>query len=53
MSHIEGALCLETKRSQTDEDRLREEFRWQLLLVAGFSGEEMDGLDLSMGDEEF
>jgi hypothetical protein len=44
---------LETRRSQTDEDRLREEFRRQLLLVAGFSGEEMDGLDLSMGDEEF
>jgi hypothetical protein len=44
---------LETRRSQTDEDRLREDFRRQLLLVAGFSGEEMDGLDLSMGDEEF
>ncbi|MHA1410000.1 MAG: site-specific integrase [Candidatus Odinarchaeia archaeon] len=44
---------LETRRSQTDEDRLREDFRKQLLLVAGFSGEEMEGLDLSMGDEEF
>jgi integrase len=44
---------LETRRSQTDEDRLREDFRRQLLLVAGFSGEEMEGLDLSMGDEEF
>jgi len=44
---------LETRRSHTDEDRLREDFRRQLLLVAGFSGEEMEGLDLSMGDEEF
>jgi len=44
---------LETRKSQTDEDRLREDFRRQLLLVAGFSGEEMEGLDISMGDEEF
>ena len=44
---------LETRRSHTDEDRLRVDFRRQLLLVAGFSGEEMEGLDLAMGDDEF
>ena len=44
---------LETRKAGTDEDRLREEFRRQLLLVAGFSGEEIDELDLVMGDEEF
>jgi len=44
---------LETRKTGTDEDRLREEFRRQLLLVAGFSGEEIDELDPSMGDEQF
>jgi len=44
---------LETRRAGTDEDRLREDFRRQLLLVAGYSGEEIDGLDPSMGDEQF
>ncbi len=44
---------LETKRSHMDEDRLREDFRRQLLLVAGFNSEEMDTLNLSISDEEF
>ena len=39
------------RESYPDEDRLREDFRRQLLLLAGFSGEEMDGLDFSMGDK--
>ena len=44
---------LETRKAGADEDRLREAFRRQLLLVAGVSGEEIDELDPSMGDEKF
>jgi len=43
-----------TEREETSEEKLRESFRKQLLLVAGFSQEEMGKVDLSsMGDEEF
>ena len=52
-SYLRSLEYLETRKAGTDEDRLREEFRRQLLLVAGFSGEEIDGLDPSMGDEQF
>jgi hypothetical protein len=42
-----------TGRDETSEERLRESFRKQLLLVAGFSSEEMETLDPSMDDEAF
>jgi hypothetical protein len=44
---------LETGRQGVSEDRLRDALRRQLLLVAGFSGDEIDELDLSMDDSEF
>ena len=52
-SYRKSLEYLEIRKIGTDEDRLREEFRRQLLLVAGYSGEEIDGLDPSMGDETF
>lgn len=42
-----------TGRDDTSEERLRESFRKQLLLVAGFSPEEVESLDPSMDDEVF
>jgi hypothetical protein len=45
---------LQTEKTlETSEEKLRYSFRKQLLLVAGFDGEEIDGMDLSMDDEEF
>jgi hypothetical protein len=44
---------LETRRVETSEGKLKDAMRRQLLLVAGFSGEEIDDLDTSMDDEEF
>lgn len=44
---------LQTTAGSTGEDALRESFRRQLLLVAGFSSEEVEGLDPSMDDEAF
>jgi hypothetical protein len=42
-----------TEREETSEEKLRESFRKQLLLVAGFKQEELDKIDLpSMSDEE-
>ena len=42
-----------TEREETSEEKLRESFRKQLLLVAGFKQEEVDQIDLpSMSDEE-
>lgn len=38
---------------ETSEETLKETFREQLLLVAGFSPEEVEGLDLSMDDKTF
>ncbi len=40
-------------RAQLGEDKLKEAMRRQLLLVAGFSGDEIDNLDTIMSDEEF
>jgi len=41
-------------RSESDsEERLRDSFRKQLLLVAGFKVEEIDEMDLSMDDAAF
>jgi len=45
---------LQTGRSESDsEERLRDSFRKQLLLVAGFKAEEIDEMDLSMDDSSF
>jgi hypothetical protein len=45
---------LETGRSGSDsEERLRDSFRRQMLLVAGFSPEEVEGMDLGMDDASF
>jgi hypothetical protein len=44
---------LETRKPEVSEDKLRNALRRQLLLVAGFSGEEIDALDFDMSDEEF
>lgn len=45
---------LQTSRPVTlEEEKLREAFRKQLLLVAGFSEKEVDGIDVSMADEDF
>jgi hypothetical protein len=45
---------LQTVKSESDgEERLRDSFRKQLLVVAGFKAEEIDGLDLSMDDASF
>jgi len=45
---------LQTGKSESDsEERLRDSFRKQLLLVAGFKPEEIDEMDLSMDDTSF
>jgi hypothetical protein len=44
---------LETKQQIEGEDRLQNALRRQLLLVAGFSGDEIDEMDLTMEDSEF
>jgi integrase len=44
---------LQTREKDTSEDKLKESFRKQLLLVAGFSVEEVEELDPSMDDETF
>jgi hypothetical protein len=45
---------LQTGRSESDsEERLRDSFRKQLLLVAGFTPEEIERMDPSMDDAEF
>jgi hypothetical protein len=44
---------LETVRVEIAEDKLQNALRRQLLLVAGFSGDEIDRLDPSMSDEAF
>jgi hypothetical protein len=44
---------LQTTTGSIGEDTLRASFRKQLLLVAGFSAEEVEELDTSMDDEAF
>ena len=44
---------LQTIAGGAGEDALRESFRKQLLLVSGFTSDEVEELDLSMGDEVF
>ena len=49
-----GQEYLQTSRSDSDsEERLKDSFRKQLLLVAGFKEEEIDTMDLSMNDASF
>jgi hypothetical protein len=52
-SYRKSLEYLETRKSETSEDRMKEEIKKQFLLMAGFNGEEIDELDLSMDDEEF
>jgi len=44
---------IETTRVEVAEDKLQNALRRQLLLVAGFDGDEIDEMDLGMSDEEF
>jgi len=44
---------LETSTQHTNEDRIREEFRNQLLLVAGYTSEEIESMDMNLDDEDF
>ncbi len=44
---------LETTKTEISEDRLQNALRRQLLLVAGFDGDEIDDMDLGMEDKEF
>ncbi|MBT3283857.1 site-specific integrase [Candidatus Bathyarchaeota archaeon] len=44
---------LETTKTAVSEDRLQNALRRQLLLVAGFDGDEIDDMDLGMDDKEF
>jgi hypothetical protein len=44
---------LETTKVEASEDKLQNALRHQLLLVAGFEGNEIDNLDLGMSDEQF
>ncbi len=52
-SYRRSLVYLETNSSEVGEDKLQNALRRQLLLVAGFSGDEIDGLDPGMSDEEF
>ena len=52
-SYRKSLEYLETTKVEVSEDRLQNALRRQLLLVAGFDGDEIDELDLGMGDEEF
>lgn len=52
--YLKGMGHLTVLGEQAGEERVREEFRRQLLLVAGFKPEEISKMDLlSIGDEEF
>jgi hypothetical protein len=44
---------LETRKPEVSDDKLKNALRRQFLLVAGFSGEEIDALDFDMSDKEF
>jgi len=49
-----GQEYLQTGRGEPDsEERLRDSFRKQLLLVAGFKADEIEKTDLSMDDSSF
>ena len=44
---------LQATKSGGDEDKLKNSFRKQLLLVSGFTSDEVDDMDLSMTDDVF
>ena len=44
---------LETNRVEVSEDKVQNALRRQLLLVAGYNGDEINELDLGMSDDEF
>jgi hypothetical protein len=44
---------LETSKIEVSDDKIKNALRRQLLLVAGFEGDEIDEMDLDMSDEEF
>ena len=44
---------LETRKTSVNGESLQDALRRQLLLVAGFSADEVDSMDHSMSDEEF
>jgi integrase len=44
---------LETSSSETSRDTLQETVRKELLLVAGYTGEEIESMDLRMHDNDF
>lgn len=52
-SYRKSLEYLETTKVEVSEDRLQNALRRQLLLVAGFDGDEIDELDLGMSDDEF
>jgi len=52
-SYRRSLQYLETSSSEIGEDKLQIALRRQLLLVAGFSGDEIDDLDPDMSDVEF
>ena len=52
-SYRRSLQYLETNSTEVGEDKLQAALRRQLLLVAGFSGDEIDSLDPGMSDEEF
>ena len=52
-SYRKSLEYLETSKAEVSEDRLQNALRRQLLLVAGFDGDEIDELDLGMSDDEF
>jgi hypothetical protein len=44
---------LETSKIEVSDDKIKNALRRQLLLVAGFDGDEIDELDLGTSDKEF
>lgn len=53
-SYAKSLEYLETEAAKTSEEKMRDSFRRQLLIVAGFKPEEVDLDSISqMGDEEF
>jgi hypothetical protein len=44
---------LETVKKETSQETLQDTVRKELLLVAGFSGEQIESMDLKVHDEDF
>jgi hypothetical protein len=52
-SYRKSLEYLETNRVEVSEDRVQNALRRQLLLVAGFTGDEIEGMDPNMSDDAF